>query len=436
MSSRYLSYKIFIVVLAVVGLALSFISLYEHLIYTHGLATGPSFCNIGAGFNCEAVNSSKWSVVFGIPVASYGALFFGMILFATLTSGSQGYFSDSQFADFLLALTLLGSVISVVLFAISKFVIGSICIMCVGTYLITFLLCFYAWRMNQETALSSRLHSLLQTLRLQSHDGLRIRGMILLAVATLLFTIIIVQLPRVMLSYAITSKSQVIPKEDTIKIGLKRWREAPTVSIDSRLDGGAQGDFVKGTRGAPIKIVEFADFECPGCRKFYPALHTLLDRFEGEYEFIFKNYPLDNTCNPKMPRPLHPYACAAAFFSRCAAEQGKYWESLQFLFNYEGLEGEKTPSDFNEGMILDGARSMALDQVGLRECISSQRYLQKIQSDIAEGIRIGLAGTPTVWVNGRPSPSTSLELLQKIFEEIVGHPAKPAPPDSSNPAHR
>ena len=164
---------------------------------------------------------------------------------------------------------------------------------------------------------------------------------------------------------------------------------------------------------------------------------ALLDRFEGEYELIFKNYPLDNACNSGMPRPMHPYACSAAFFSRCAAEQGKYWESLQFLFGYEGLEGEKSISDFNENLILDGGRSVTLDQVGLRECLSSQRYLQKIQSEIAEGNRIGLTGTPSVWINGKPSPSTSLELLQKIFEEIVGHPANSAvTPDSSNIAHR
>jgi protein-disulfide isomerase len=201
------------------------------------------------------------------------------------------------------------------------------------------------------------------------------------------------------------------------------WEHAPKKEITTNLDGGAFGDYSKGIPNAPVQIVEFADFECPACRRLHSILKSLLNKFPGTYHLVFRNYPLDVSCNPGFGRPMHPYACPAAFFSRCAGEQGKFWEAVDFLFHFEALEGDAPVADVENELIEVGSRDLMLDKDAVKECLLSGRYGQKILDDVAEGNRIGLTGTPALWINGKAVPNSLLLTLERVFAKILGLPA-------------
>ena len=412
-------------VLALVGLFLSSLALWEHVIYTHGRAQGPSFCNISAHFNCEVVNTSKWSSFFGIPVASYGIFFFLAALLSSMYVGEAAVFSLVGFAGLSFLGGLIATVGSIALFLISEFIIGSICLICVGMYLVNIAIFAVSCAYGRDIPLNSRILTAFREVGRLFSKGLggdvnppysRIDCIIFLICLGSAGVLSYLS-PGVALSFAPPKQPVVIPSNPEHQV--KSWLESPKVEIKIESDKGVFGDFIKGTAGAPIQIVEYADFECPACRRLYVMLKPLLSNYEGKYQLVFKNFPLDNACNPAINRQFHRYACLAAYASRCAGEQGKFWEGIDFLFTYEPLEEPEQAGDLNQRMVTDMAKNLELDESALTECVKSGRHNQIILNHIEEGKAIDLQGTPTLIINGRKASYRPLEAVESVFKKIL-----------------
>ena len=182
-----------------------------------------------------------------------------------------------------------------------------------------------------------------------------------------------------------------------------------------------RSDYREGDPKAPISIVEFADFECGGCRRMYPVLHDVLREFQGSYYFVFKNYPLDNDCNSFIPQRFHLYSCTAALFTRCAGEQGKLKEAIDLVFTSPLLENPDglTSPEMRDALSDAAGRQFGLDSEALKECVRSRRYVSKLEDDVKEGHRLGLTSTPSIWVNGRLVKGASPDVLRAIFKSIL-----------------
>jgi uncharacterized membrane protein/predicted DsbA family dithiol-disulfide isomerase len=424
--------KIWLSFLALLGVAVSVTALYEHVIYRYGLALGPSFCNISQHINCEAVNASDWSVFFGLPVASYGIFFYISVFGLLLVSGANRRVSDLQATGVVFLASALGTIVSVALFLISEFVIGALCLLCMALYLVTFLLLVVSWwglGCGFRAALIGGVQEALGfgrcVLRGERAALAGFVGLLLLGALIVISPVLTFEVAKGILKGAGGSLSEGDP--------VAAWRGAPRVDIPLSLNSGAFGDYSKGDPNALIQIVEFADFECPGCRVMYSALDQLLERFKGRYQLIFKNYPLDSACNPGITRSFHRNSCFAAYFARCAGEQGRFWEALEYLFTEPLLElssgadrGEadsldkQSSVDVRESLLEDGASELGLDPQGLRECVNSGRYLARVQEEVKQGDNLGLRSTPSFWVNGRKVEHPTPEVLNQIFSGILG----------------
>lgn len=418
--------KFIIICLSLLGLALSSVALWEHVVYVHGLAQGQSFCNISARFNCEAVNASEWSLIFGLPVASYGIFFYLAAIISAIYSGPSGVFSPKGFAGLALLGGVISSVGSLVLLGISEFIIGSLCLICMGMYLTNFLILATAIILGRGISVSERLATIAGEIG-SLFSGLMGGGvakaarvdLAIYAVCLLAIGVVSFVSPEIALSFAPSKKINITPPDP-----VAQWESGPLKEIPLSLDKGTFGDFVKGAADAPITIVEFADFECPACRRLYVNLKPLLAKYEGRYRLVFKNYPLDNACNPEIKRSFHQYACLAAFASRCAGEQGKYWEGIDFLFTYDGLEGAgETMSDGNQ-LVRSMAASLEIDEEALSSCVSSGRYAEVVRKDIEAGSSIDLQGTPTLIINGKKAPYNPLTSLEAVFNKILAAPSR------------
>jgi protein-disulfide isomerase len=145
--------------------------------------------------------------------------------------------------------------------------------------------------------------------------------------------------------------------------------------------------FRLGPDTAKVKIVEFSDYQCPACKSIGPHIKTMLATYGDQVQFIYRNFPL----------PQHKNAMAAALAAEAAGAQGKFWRMHDRLF--ETQDSWANLADPTEYFLLLG-REALVDTDQLRDAIVKQTYLAKVRADIADGNRVGIQGTPTLFVNG------------------------------------
>ena len=150
---------------------------------------------------------------------------------------------------------------------------------------------------------------------------------------------------------------------------------APTVAALS-----LSGNPMLGHKDAPLTLVEFSDYQCPFCNRFFqttlPGLKTAyIDT--GKVRYVFRDFPIEQ---------IHPHARKAAEAAHCAGEQGKYWEMHDLLFhNQQALEVEKLKAH---------AHSLQLESAVFDACLEQGKYTDKVQKNYEDGVAAGVRGTP------------------------------------------
>jgi protein-disulfide isomerase len=134
---------------------------------------------------------------------------------------------------------------------------------------------------------------------------------------------------------------------------------------------------------APITLVVFSDFQCPFCQQFRPRLEAFVERHKGRVKLYAKPFPL----------ATHPRAMAAAEAAEWARAQGMFWEFHDALF--------ESPKAVDDDALVALATRLGKDGEDLRKALKEQRFRLKVQIAQSEARRAGLAGTPTLYVNGR-----------------------------------
>ncbi|MGH7453757.1 MAG: DsbA family protein [bacterium] len=154
-------------------------------------------------------------------------------------------------------------------------------------------------------------------------------------------------------------------------------------------------DHVKGPADAKITLVEYGDYECPDCGRAYSIVQEIQKRFAGRLRFVFRNFP---------KHEIHPNARAAAEAAEATAAQGKFWEMHELLFK------NQRQLDFDH--ILEYAASLGLDMDRFTREWQNHVYEERVREDYQSGMRSGVAGTPTFFINDfKHNGSYSLEAL-------------------------
>jgi len=159
---------------------------------------------------------------------------------------------------------------------------------------------------------------------------------------------------------------------------------------------------VKGNVAAKVSLVEFADYECPHCKRLQSVLKQVMDEFRGEVKLYFKHYPL----------PQHTNARLAAEAAVAAQKQGKFWQFEEKLWaNQENL----TPAELEKF-----AKEVGLDVAKFRQDIEAPATKARVQKDRVDGGTLGLSSTPTLYINGREftDPRDADSLREWIKEDL------------------
>lgn len=139
--------------------------------------------------------------------------------------------------------------------------------------------------------------------------------------------------------------------------------------------------YTKGSQDAPVVFVEFADYECPYCQRVAPQIEQLKKDYGDKVALVFKDFPL----------PMHHMSQKAAEASRCAGEQGKFWEYHNILFYGKQLDLDA---------LKEHARVLKLDTDKFDNCLDNGLETAAVKKDLEEGKSLGLTGTPSFFVNG------------------------------------
>jgi len=142
-------------------------------------------------------------------------------------------------------------------------------------------------------------------------------------------------------------------------------------------------DWIKGPEDARITLVEYGDFECPQCGKAYPSVNGLLEEFPDDIRLVFRHFPL---------KTIHDNAENAALAAEAAGHQGKFWEMHSMLF--------ENRLDLELDNILSYGKQIGLDSEKFEQDIVEKSYSKKVTEDFRSGVRSGVNGTPTFFING------------------------------------
>lgn len=164
---------------------------------------------------------------------------------------------------------------------------------------------------------------------------------------------------------------------------------APSQAAQAQVRGeiNIDDDPMKGDVNAPVTIVEFSDFECPFCARFYSQT---LGQIESEYidtgkvKLIFRDFPLS----------FHQNAQKAAEAAECADDQGKFWEMHDAIFENQ--------QSLSLSSLKQWAGQIGLDTVEFNSCLDSGKHAEEVQNDFKEGASYGISGTPGFFINGIP----------------------------------
>lgn len=392
-------------------------------------STSPSLCNINSVFDCDKVNTSDWSMAFGLPITLFGMAFYGGIAVAALLAPT-GKARTPTFDRLLALFTMPAMVYSLVLAGVSK-QIGAFCVFCISIYIGNAILLWAGFRglSEQKAKLLDGLGGLGG-----SREAIALVGTFVIGNAwgswyyqdhMRATKIEIPRKPEPPKSSDATPPPTQPSEQNMIATLYQQPRGAVEVTGKEPLLGAAD---------AKYQLVEFADFGCPHCAEASEEIKELV-KLSPDVQVRFKYFPLTPACNPMIaqlseePDP-DPGKCRAAFAAECAHQQGKFWEMSSALFNNQGA--------FAPEQLKSMAGLLGLDMGAWEKCIADPATATTVEAAARAGETAGVAGTPTFYVKGLfgdrwVAVTRGVPVVLQLIEAHRDGVALPDPPPPQQP---
>jgi len=163
-------------------------------------------------------------------------------------------------------------------------------------------------------------------------------------------------------------------------------------------------DQVRGSDNAAVTIVEYSDYQCPYCSNFNNTMNKVVDNYGDKVRWVHRHFPLD---------AIHKNARKAAEAAECAGDQDKFWEYSDLLYENQ--------SKINDSLYEKLAKDLNLNAEEFNECMESGKYEDKVDNDYKGGTKIGVSGTPSIFINNEPVKGGALpyDRLKKVIDESM-----------------
>jgi protein-disulfide isomerase len=159
-------------------------------------------------------------------------------------------------------------------------------------------------------------------------------------------------------------------------------------------------DHLRGNSEARLTLLEYGDYECPYCGRAFPIVRQIQETLGTRLRFVFRHFPLNS---------VHPHASVAAQAAESAGAQGKFWDMHDMLYEHQ--------EELAEVDLVQYALKIGLEVYQFEADLSAERFAKRVQEDFDSGVRSGVNGTPTFFINGfryngKPELAAMLEALE------------------------
>jgi protein-disulfide isomerase/uncharacterized membrane protein len=390
----------FVIILAAAGIGICLYLYSLHVALLMGEIKSGPLCGADGGLGCQSVASGPYSSMMGLPLASWGAVFYSALVLLGL--GGVIFWRDSGgvYLRWAFCLAVLGLAFDLYLAYTMIFRIQAVCWLCISTYVINFVIILMlvkgVWKEPKPRApLRAIFPGAKDAQGIDLYYRNAIKGLL---IGGILFASVVGLAGSQFISKSLTGDDRA--RLEKLKEQLAKQKIRAVVADNRPVMGSDDG---------PVTVVEFSDFLCPYCAKASKYLKLAESSNHDTARFIFRHYPLDTSCNRNLRSNVHPGACLLAEGSVCAAEQNKFWEYHDIAFETKGK--------ITRSVVTDMASNIGLDASAFKSCLNSGRGLKVVNEDIDAAFRAGVKSTPTLFINGRrlrgvPKPWMLNEILQ------------------------
>lgn len=358
------------------GMFVGVLMTWHHETQLYGDSAELIGCSVSATVSCEAVNTSSWSEVLGVPLATWA-----VAAYATFVGLAVLVLRGRRAATSLLVIGgALAAVFSGFLFYVAVTETGFLCAWCLRLYGVNVAIPLLAWFAG----------------------GLPRPDRRTLLVAAIIFTVaagLAIGAQRIYRDSLIADAPALASAVGPSTVERDPASPVPARTIAATTEKGHQGsltispgDAWKGNPKAEVTLVQFADFLCDRCRDASAELSRLFEARGDRVLFVFKHYPLDSGCNPGKPNRERPMSCVAARAGVCATEQGRFWAFHDLAFANQ--------RELSEQSLRAHAEHLGLDLPRFDACLAAPRSLEAVRRDGELGKALELRGTPRVFING------------------------------------
>jgi len=354
-------------IIALVGLGDSvYLSISHYRVYRDiGYS---SFCAISRALNCDTVSQSSYAILLGVPIAVWAMMGYGFFLTLLLFSVHQRV-ARGRLWSLLFGVALAYSFYSVFLAYISSVHIHSYCLMCILSYAVNFLLLFYTWlvrrRFGQEPFWTGVWRDLQFLKRFPGASVSSLSAFVAVAIGLVLF-------------FPAYWEYTLLDRGDSLPSGMTE-----------------DGHPWIGAEAPELVIEEYSDYQCFQCRKMHYFLRRLINKERGRIRLVHRQYPMDHKFNPIVKEPFHEGSGIMALVAIYAAQEGKFWEVNDMLFDSAGQQ-KLGIRKLMEKAGLDADKFYQADEY--------RHLYQELFEDIRSGIGLKIEGTPTFVINGEVYP--------------------------------
>ena len=409
-----------IILLALVGLAAAAASAWVHYRIVHDPAYA-SFCDVNARVSCTDVYMSRFGSIRGIPVAVFGAFWFGLVLLLTAAAGRGSSAAARNVSGYLLVLSTAGLAAVLFLAYESFFVLRTLCLLCVTAHVAVAGI-FAAVSTLAGPPLASIPGRLFADVRrlVTKPAALGVAGAFLglaaAAVAPFLAGPSGPVLPVASSGSGAASNADAGAAEAEFE---RFWNAQPRVDLPVPREG------------AQVLVLKFNDYQCPSCARSHFLYAPIFARYEsshpGAVRLVSIDYPLDPECNEQTPFARHLGACEAAAAVRLARREGRGRQMARWLYEHQETLSRET------------VREAAAEVAGITDF--DERYdavLEEVRADIALGPLIGIEATPTYVINGVVidaglPPRVFAAAIALELERAAASSGAPPPPSGAPP---
>jgi protein-disulfide isomerase/uncharacterized membrane protein len=393
--------------LSVAGVVLSGVLLYQH--YFPDFEMGFITCGKGLSNPCITVGQSKYSILFGLPVASYGLLYFLLLSFLILVAD----YAQDKFYKILCGIVfplIIVGLISDAVLGILMIKIGELCELCIYTYAINILLfIIMLFFIKNNFSRKEITDSVLNFFKPSNSDE---KASLSLSILFAFF-----------LAFAIFTSTNIIK----MKSGVNKTPEAQKAKLITNFYNQQpehidyiKSNLVMGNDNAKVKIYIFNDFLCSACYKLYQVEKSIIAKYKNSIQIIYYHYPLDSACNKYMDDSVYMNSCMASRSMYAAAESGFFEEYFFVHFSdyadyRDSFEKENITKNINQTEKLFKIKPDAKQK--FESIMENDTGDSQIKEHIEFAEKLKIEATPTIIIAGRKIVGVPpKEILESIID--------------------